>query len=87
VANDLPQVQSLSETAGRVPVGDNTALADALDTFVTDELARAAAGDRGRAVIVWKHECQSTVENTTDVLGGLCKDEKQFPKWGPDPGA
>lgn len=77
VTSDLPQVRTLSETAGRVvPVGDITALADALGTFVTDESARAAAGDRGRAVIEQEHKWQLTIKKTTGVLAGLCKERE-----------
>lgn len=72
VTSDLPQLRPLTADAGAsVPVGDVAALADALADLLSDPDAAAAAGRRGRDLVVDRHAWADTVAETTERLRAL----------------
>jgi len=72
LTSDLPQLAALVDRGGRtVPVGDLSALADALEGLLVDSQRRQTLGANGRAFVRDNHDWPDTVEQTTARLQAL----------------
>lgn len=72
VTSDLPQLQSITDTAGAsVPVGDVPELATELHAILDDAEAARAMGRRGREIVTQQYTWSETVAKTTDTLASL----------------
>ncbi|AAV44904.1 MULTISPECIES: glycosyltransferase family 4 protein [Haloarcula] len=68
----LEQTEQVIEQAGRtVPVGDTTALADAMSSMLDDRAALRKLGQAGREIVMREYDWSETVEQTTQTLGTI----------------
>jgi glycosyltransferase involved in cell wall biosynthesis len=72
VTSDLPQLRSLTDTAGHaVPIGDIDGLATSLATVLSDPERAEAMGKRGRKRVTERYTWSDTVRETTERLEAL----------------
>jgi glycosyltransferase involved in cell wall biosynthesis len=70
----LKQTEQIIEQAGMtVPVGDTTALAEAMSSMLDDRATLRKLGEAGREIVMTEYDWSETVEQTTQELRNISK--------------